>query len=89
MAADFTGADFDIFALSAGVTFYPFNHIPLVLGAGLGSKYKNEHWKYYYRSVVAYDFHVGKFTLGPVIIHDFFPSSKDITSFGLGFGIGF
>lgn len=84
---DFVGADFEIIALSAGGVLYPFNNIPFAAALAVGGKYKNEEWHGYVRGLLAYDFHLGKVSLSPTIIHDFFPESKDITSFGLQVGV--
>ncbi|MGI9530279.1 hypothetical protein [Lutimonas sp.] len=86
-AIDFVGADFEIIALSVGGVLYPFDKFPLALALGIGAKHKSEKWHHYYRGVLAYDFHLGKVSLSPTIIHDFYPESKDITSYGVQIGI--
>ena len=84
---DYTGADFEIFAFSVGASFYPFE-FPLILAAGVGLKnYDKSNWKEFFRLLTVYDFHIGNFSLGPMIMYDFFPQRKDIMSYGLTFGI--
>ena len=83
---DFTGNDFNIFAFSVGATFYPFK-IPLVTAVGVGLKnYDKSSWKDFYRAMVAYDFHLGKISLSPLIMYDLFPNRKDIMSYGVAVG---
>ncbi|WP_152286185.1 hypothetical protein [Flavicella marina] len=83
---DFTGADFQIFGLSAGFSTYPFK-VPLVLALGAGGKHSNNHWKYFTRGLATYDFHLEDISIGPMIMYDAFPSEKDI--FTIGMSIGF
>jgi len=87
---DFTGADFEIFAISAGVDFSPIRKVPFFVGTALGAKNeKKDKWKPFVRGVAGYDFHIGKFSLGPVVMHDFYNARKNILSVGIGFGISF
>jgi len=83
---DFTGKDFRIFSLSFGLSTYPFNY-PLILSFGVGAKNKDNKWKPFLRGIIAYDFHFGKISLGPVVMYDIYFSSNDILSPGIGFGI--
>lgn len=82
---DFTGADFQIFGLSAGVSTYPFK-FPLVLAFGFGGKYSDSHWKYFTRGLATYDFHLNEFSLGPMVMYDAFPGEKDIFTIGVSVG---
>lgn len=72
--------------LSAGDTFYPFKKIPLIPGIGLGVKNKQETWDPFTRAMLLYDFHIKDFSIGPMIMYDFFPNFKDIMSYGVTFG---
>ena len=83
---DFTGNDFNIFAFSVGATFYPFK-FPLIPAIAVGLKnYDKSSWKEFYRLFLAYDFHVGKISLSPLIMYDLFPNRKDIMSYGIAVG---
>ncbi len=82
---DFTGADFQIFGLSAGATFYPFK-FPLIFAAGIGAKYSHEKWKEFYRGVLLYDFHLDNISIGPMVMYDVFSDEKDIISTGITIG---
>jgi hypothetical protein len=84
---DFTGNDFEIFSFSVGGAFYLFK-FPLILGAGLGAKYSHIKWKPFVRTLASYDFHIGQFSLGPMLMYDFYFDTKDIISPGVTFGIG-
>jgi hypothetical protein len=84
-AFDFTGADFEIFALSVGADFYPFK-FPLLPGIMVGAKYAHSEWKPFIRAMLLYDFHIGSFSLGPMIMYDFFSGEKDIMSYGITVG---
>lgn len=87
---DFTGADFEIFAISAGADIYPVKDVPLFLGAGFGAKNeKADKWKPFFRTIAGYNFHVGKFSLGPVVMYDIYNARKNVISFGVAFGLGF
>jgi hypothetical protein len=87
---DFTGADFEIFAISAGADVFPIKDVSFFLGVAAGAKNeKADKWKPFFRTVTGYDFHVGKFSLGPVVMYDVYNARKNVISFGLGFGIGF
>jgi hypothetical protein len=82
---DFTGYDFQIFALSVGADFYPFK-IPLVPGIMIGAKNYDSKWNPFVRGMLVYDFHSGNFSWGPMIMYDFFPNEKDIMSYGIFVG---
>lgn len=82
---DFTGADFEIFALSAGADFHPFN-FPLIPGILIGAKSYDKKWDPFVRVMLVYDFYIGNFSLGPMVMYDFFPNQKDITSYGIVVG---
>lgn len=82
---DFTGADFNIFALSVGADFYPFK-FPLAPGILVGAKSYDKEWDPFVRLMVTYDVHLGDFSLGPLIMYDFFPNQKDIMSYGVTVG---
>lgn len=82
---DFTGADFEIFALSVGADFYPFK-FPLIPGILVGAKSYEKKWAPFVRAMVVYDFHLGAFSLGPMVMYDFFPNEKDIMSYGIAIG---
>ena len=82
---DFTGADFNIFALSVGADFYPFK-FPLIPAIGIGAKNYEGKWDPFIRLILLYDFHLGDFSLGPMIMYDFFPNQKDIMSYGITVG---
>jgi hypothetical protein len=84
---DFTGKDFKILSLSAGVTTYPFE-FPLILSFGVGAKYKDEKWKPFIRGIINYDFHIGAISLGPMIMYDIYFSTPDILSPGITIGFG-
>jgi hypothetical protein len=84
---DFTGKDFKIFSLSAGLTTYPFK-FPLILSFGVGAKHKDEKWKPFVRGIVNYDFHIGAISLGPMVMYDIYFSSPDIFSPGVTVGFG-
>ena len=82
---DFTGRDFDIFAFSVGTVFYPFD-IPLIPAFGVGAKNYEGKWDPFVRAMLAYDFHLDNFSLGPMVMYDFFPNQKDIMSYGITVG---
>lgn len=82
---DFTGADFDIFAFSVGTTFYPFE-FPLIPAVGIGAKSYEGKWKPFVRTMVLCDFHINDFSIGPMVMYDFFPDEKDIMSYGVTVG---
>ena len=82
---DFTGADFDIFAFSVGADFYLFR-FPLIPAVGIGAKNYEKHWDPFVRIMLIYDFHFGDFSLGPMVMYDFFPNQKDIMSYGITVG---
>ena len=83
---DFTGNDFNIFAFSVGASFYPFK-FPLIPAVGVGLKnYNKSKWKPFYRGILVYDFHVGNFSFGPMVMYDLFPERKDIMSYGVTVG---
>jgi hypothetical protein len=83
---DFTGKDFKIFSFSVGADFYLFK-FPLILGAGLGAKNQGSKWKPFVRGIAVYDFHIGKISLGPIVMYDIYFDNKDIISPGITFGI--
>jgi len=85
---DYTGADFQVYAFSIGATAYPFN-FPLVFGAGVGAKSVDSKWKNFTRTLMVYDFHLNKLSIGPMVMYDFFPAEKDIMTYGLTVGFGF
>ena len=82
---DFTGADFSIFALSVGADLYPFK-FPLIPGILVGAKSYEKKWDPFIRAILLYDFHFGDFSVGPMIMYDFFPNQKNIMSYGLTVG---
>ena len=83
---DFTGNDFNIFAFSVGTSFYPFK-FPLIPAVGVGLKnYNKSKWKPFFRTVLLYDFHIGNFSIGPMVMYDLFPEEKDIMSYGVTIG---
>jgi hypothetical protein len=82
---DFTGADFDIFAFSIGADFYPFK-FPLIPAVGIGAKNYERKWDPFVRLMLLYNFHLSNFSLGPMIMYDFFPNQKDIMSYGITVG---
>ena len=82
---DFTGKDFEIFALSVGSTFYPFS-FPLIPAVAVGAKYDKEKWDIFFRGAIAYDFHVGSFSIGPMVMWDIYNQEKNIVSYGLTVG---
>lgn len=88
-AFDWTGANFGFYALSAGVTLYPFKQIPLSPAASFGIKNTNGKWKEFYRVMLTYIFHVEKISIAPMIMHDFFSNEHDITSYGVTLGFNF
>lgn len=83
---DFTGNDFEIFSFSVGADFYLFK-FPLILGAGFGLKSVGSKWKPFIRTLATYDFHIGQFSLGPMLMYDIYFENKDIISPGITFGI--
>jgi len=83
---DFTGNDFEIFSFSVAADFYLFK-FPLILGAGFGAKNQGSKWKPFIRTLATYDFHIGQFSLGPMIMYDIYFDNKDIISPGVTFGI--
>jgi len=83
---DFTGKDFKIFSFSVGSDFYLFE-FPLIIGAGLGAKNSNNKWDLFVRGIAVYDFHLDRFSLGPMLMYDLYTSNKNIVSLGLSFGI--
>ena len=85
---DFTGADYEIFSFSVGTSVYPFK-FPLILGAAFGAKRSDNRWKEFTRGLILYDLHFDNFSIGPIIMYDFFPERKDIMSYGLTVGLGF
>ena len=52
----------------------------------MGAKNFDSKWDAFFRAVLAYDFHVGDFSLGPLVMYDFFPNEKDIMSYGMTVG---
>ena len=82
---DFTGSDFNIFALSVGTVFYPFK-FPLIPVVGIGAKNYDKKWDPFIRTMLAYDFHLNKISVGPMVMYDFFPNQKDIMSYGITVG---
>ena len=85
---DFTGADYEIFSLSVGTSIYPFK-FPLIFGLGFGAKRSDDKWKEFSRGLILYDLHFDNFSIGPLVMYDFFPERKDIMSYGLTVGFGF
>ena len=85
---DFTGADYEIFSFSVGTSIYPFQ-FPLIFGVGFGAKRSGNQWKEFTRTLMLYDLHFDNFSIGPMVMYDFFPERKDITSYGLTVGFGF
>ncbi len=83
---DFTGNDFEIFSFSVAADFYLFK-FPLILGAGIGAKNQGSKWKPFVRGIATYDFHIGEFSLGPMIMYDIYFDNKIIISPGVTFGI--
>ena len=71
--------------LLAGGVGYLFK-FPLVLGAGIGAKSYEHDWGAFFRLMATYDFHLGDFSIGPMIMYDFFPNFKDIMSYGVTVG---
>jgi hypothetical protein len=43
--------------------------------------------KPFLRGVAIYDFHIGKFSLGPIVMYDVYFDNKNIISPGVTFGI--
>lgn len=82
---DFTGADFDIFAFSLGSAFYPFK-FPLIPVLGVGAKRYEGKWNPFVRTMLTYDFHLDNWSVGPMVMYDFFPDEKDIMSYGITVG---
>ena len=83
---DFTGADFSIFSYSVGADFYLFD-FPLVLGVAGGAKNHHRKWDPFFRALAIYDFHVGNFSIGPLLMYDVYSGDKNIISFGASVGI--
>ena len=83
---DFTGNDFNIFALSVGTTFYPFK-FPLIPVIGVGAKSYDKKWDPFLRTMLAYEFHLNSISIGPLVMYDLFPNQKDIMSYGVTVGI--
>lgn len=84
---DFTGNDFEIFALSVGTSFYPFE-FPLIPAVGVGAKSYDGKWNPFVRTLLTYDFHLNHISIGPMVMYDLFPKNKNIMSFGVTVGIG-
>ena len=82
---DFTGADYEIFAFSVGADFYPFK-FPLIPGILVGAKNYESNWDPFARIIVLYEFPLGKMSVGPVVMYDFFPNYRDIMSYGVAVG---
>lgn len=82
---DFTGADFNIFALSVGADFYPFK-FPLIPGILIGAKNASSKWKPFVRGILLYDFQFEKYSIGPLIMYDIYGDQNDIISFGVSAG---
>ena len=85
---DFTGKDFEIYALSVGATAYPFKDLPMVLGAGVGAKFYSKQTKPFIRTLIAYDFHVNSISISPTIFYDIY-ERENLLSPGICLGIGF
>ena len=85
---DFTGADYEIFSFSVGTSIYPFQ-FPLIFGVGFGAKRSGDQWKEFTRALILYDLHFDNFSIGPMVMYDFFPERKNITSYGITVGFGF
>ena len=85
---DFTGNDFEIFSFSLGADFYLFK-FPLILGAGFGLKNQDSNWKTFVRGIAIYDFHIGQFSLGPIVMYDIYFDNKNIISPGVSLGYSF
>ena len=82
---DLTGKDFEIFSLSVGGNFYPFS-FPLIPAIGIGAKNSDNKWDLFFRGVLLYDFHVGNFSIGPMVMWDVYSEEKDIVSYGVTVG---
>lgn len=88
-AFDFTGVNFNIYAISAGVTVYPFKNVPFSPAGSIGIKNSHGKWKMFYRAILTYIFHIKNISIAPMVMHDFFIDEKDISSYGVTVGFNF
>jgi hypothetical protein len=87
-ALDYTGKDYEDYSFSLNIDFFPFKHMPLYAGIGLGAKHNIENWHFFTRLITGYDFHIGVFSIGPMLMYDIYENKNYFTA-GLGFGFGF
>ena len=92
-AFDFTGKDYENYALSAGLTYKPFPFdLFLAFGPGIKSystKYYEPAVKPFFRSIITYEVHLSHFSIAPMVMFDIISKRNNMTSFGVSFGHSF
>lgn len=86
-AFDFTGADYENYAISMGGTSYPFKQVPFIIGVSIGAKNAHSKWKGFLRTQVTYNFHYKEISIGPMLMYDVFSEQLNMMSLGLTLGI--
>ena len=87
--AETTWGDFDLEALGLIATLHPGGGWKVLGGLGIERKLGTKKDKLLGRLGVGYDFHVGSFSIGPLIAVDFIEDFSEVYYLGLAAGVGF
>lgn len=84
-----TLGDFNLQALGIMLFFHPTESLKLAAGGGVERKLGGGHDKALIRFQVAYDFHAGQVTYGPMAAWDLIEDQSNVVYVGFGVGFGF
>jgi len=84
-----TTGDFDLQALGALLVWHPTGGLKLSAGAAVERKFGERKNKALIRFQVAYDFHAGKVSYGPMAAWDLIEDQSNVVFVGFGVGFGF
>ena len=84
-----TTGDFDLQAIGALLMWHPTGGLKLGAGAAVERKFGERKNKALIRFQVAYDFHAGKVSYGPMAAWDLIEDQSNVVFVGFGVGFGF
>ena len=84
-----TYGDFELGAAGVLLVAHPVGGLKLGLGGGLERKLAGGKKKALIKTLVGYDFHVGKLSIGPMAALDFIEDHTHVFYAGIALGIGF
>ena len=84
-----TTGDFDLQALGALFVWHPTGGLKLSAGVAVERKFGDRKSKALIRFQVAYDFHAGKVSYGPMAAWDLIEDQSNVVFVGFGVGFGF